>query len=82
MRQAKAHIAGDIHVRKQGVILKHHAHAAYFGRGDEARRADDLPATADSPLRDGLQTRNGPQQTAFAAARRPYQSANFARGQI
>ena len=65
--QAIAHVLDHVHVREQGVALKHHADIALGG----AQRGD-IFAPHDDPARRGrLQPGNHAQRGGFAAAGRP-----------
>ena len=73
----KRHILCSIHVRKQRVVLKHHANAALFGRYVVAGAADNLVPQADVAGLRSFQTSHRAQQRGFAAARRADQHPNL-----
>ena len=78
---AKADVAPHVQMRKQGVVLKHHANLTIFGGQIEAGAAHHLAGEFDAARRCGLQPGHGPQQRGFAAARGANQHADVARAQ-
>jgi hypothetical protein len=67
-------------VRKQRVVLEHHADAARLGRQMHAAAASDSTAVhGDAPGVAALQPGHGAQQRRLAAARRADQHADLAR---
>jgi hypothetical protein len=78
---AKCDVVADIEVRKQRVILKHHADATRFGcQMDPAGAfAEDLAVDGDSPGAQMLQPGHRPQQGSLATTRRPDQDADLTR---
>jgi len=71
----------DVHVRKQGVMLKHEAHAPLVcGQGGDLSLVE--PNTSLPRKIVGQQTRDGQQKAAFAATAGPHQRGDFARGNI
>ena len=75
--QTEGHIAADIEMGEQGVILKHHAHAALLGRHGIARTADDFTRQRDAASRYGFQPGHRAQQRGLATAGRAEQHANL-----
>ena len=69
--QAIGHVLRHRHVRKKGVLLKHHAHTLQGATGT-------LPRQPQLSISNGLQTRNGPQQGGLAAPRGPKKHADLA----
>ena len=78
---AKTHIAPDAQMRKQRVVLKHHANLAVFGRQIKRAAADHLTTQPDGALAHRLQPRYRAQQRGLAAARWANQHPNVARMQ-
>ena len=78
---AESHVALHAQVRKQGVVLEHHANAPRFGRHIQLRTAHQLALEADLAGRHGLEPRHGAQQRGLAAARGADQHADIARTQ-
>ena len=70
VRQAKTHVARHIQVRKQRVVLKHHADAPRLGGQMLLRAADHVAGQPDAAGIGALQPGHGPQQRGFAAAGR------------
>ena len=80
--QAEADVVGHRKMRKQCVILKHHADASRFG-GDMGFFAGNRDAVeADAARRRHFEARDQSQHGGLAAARRPEQTGNFPRRQV
>ena len=78
VRQAKAHIARHVQVRKERVVLKHHADAPRLGRQVLLGAADHVAGQPDAACAGALQSGHGAQQGGLAAARRADQHADLA----
>jgi hypothetical protein len=75
---AEADVLPHIQVRKQRVVLEHHADAPQLGCERAARAADHLATEADLAGTHRLQPGNGAQQGGLAAAGRADQHADLA----
>ena len=78
MCESESHIVCHIQMRKQRVILKHHANLARLGGNMDLRAADQLLGQPDGARMGALQTGHGPQQGGLAATRGANQHADFA----
>ena len=76
--QPEGHVIEHGHVPEQRVMLEHEAHLALAHVGVGGVLAVEKHLTAVG----GFQTRNDSQQGGFAAAGRPQQTHQFARGEI
>ena len=76
MRDSECHIARDIEMREQGIVLEHQPDPALFGRDGAAGCGQAGSRNVDRPDIDRLQTGDHPQQAALAAARRAEQAGN------
>jgi len=78
--QAEGDVVAHVQVRKQRVVLEHHADAPQLGRAVRAagRPREHLVLDRDTPGRDRLEPRDGAQQRSLAAARRTDQRADLA----
>ena len=72
--QAEADVLGHAHVRKQGVILEHHAEAAFLGW----QRVDALRIEPDASARQLHEPGDAIERGRLAAARWPEQADEFA----
>ena len=77
--QAEGDVGGEIEMRKQGVILKHHADAALLGRREAALAGDDAAGDLDRAAGLALQPGGDAQQRALAATGRAEQRHGLAR---
>jgi len=75
---AEGHILAHRQMRKKGVILEHHADAAFLGRQISAAAADDLALQADLAAGDRLEPGHCTQQGGLTAARGANQHADIA----
>ncbi|KAF0148833.1 MAG: Uncharacterized protein FD187_1628 [bacterium] len=78
MPQAEGDVAGDGKVRKQGVILEHHADAARLRRQRPAGRADALAGQADVAGARRVEAGDEAQHGGLAAAGGAQQTADLA----
>ena len=78
MGDTKSDVFSHVQVRKQRVVLKHHADAAGLGGDVGINAADDRFGQPDLTRRGALQPGDGAQQGGFAAARGADQHANVA----
>ena len=76
--QAEGDVVGHRQVRKQGIVLKHHADFALFGRQMQCRGAHDDAIETNFAAADALEAGNGPRHGRLAAARRAEQAADGA----
>ena len=76
--QAKGHVVKHGHVLEQGVVLKHKTHAALA----HMHPCGVLPGKVDAAAVRRFQPGDDAQQRGLAAARRPQQSHQFARGDV
>ncbi len=72
--QAEADVVEHRHMRKQRVVLKHHAEATLFGR----QHIDAFVVEPDAAARQRLQARDAVERRRLATARRPEQCDEFA----
>ena len=79
--QAKGDVAPHVQVRKQRVVLEHHANAALLGRHVQRGTAHGVFFQLDLAAVDALQPRHRAQQRGFAAARGANQHPDIARAQ-
>ena len=76
--QSKGDVGGDVEVRKQRVVLKHHADAALLGRHAEIPAAHQYAVQPDFAGGNRLETGDATQHRGFAAAARAEQAADLA----
>jgi hypothetical protein len=77
LMQAEGHILEHRQMRKQGVILKHHADTALLSRQTEIRRGHRRSVEPDLPCAQALETGNQPQYRSLAATGWPQQTADL-----
>ena len=75
--QAKRDVLRHIQMRKQRIVLEHHANAALLWRQMDAMAADHHAIDADLTRTDFFQTRHGAQQRGLAATRGADQHAHL-----
>jgi len=78
---AESHIAADVKMREQRVVLEHHADAPGFRWQLAGGAAHHLAREPDVAARDGLQTRHRTQQGGLAATGRANQYTDLTRVQ-
>ena len=78
MRQAKAHVARHVQMRKQRIVLKNHTDAPRFGRQVLLGAADNVTGQPDAAAVGALEPGDGAQQGGFAAAGGADQHADLA----
>ena len=74
---AKTHVATDVEVGEEGVVLEDHADATLLSRDMVVCAADHLFVQHHLSAADALQARHGAQQGGFAAARWADEHPNF-----
>ena len=79
MFNAKAHVAADVEVGEEGVVLEDHTDAALLSRDMVLCAADHRFVQHHLSAAGVLQTRHGAQQSGFATARGADEHANVAR---
>ena len=74
LTQAVSNVVGDIHVREQGVVLKHHVYGTFVGRHADHRDAADQ----NVPLGRLLEARDQTQRRRLSTPGRPEKTEKFA----
>ncbi|MNY23228.1 hypothetical protein D3C86_1568850 [compost metagenome] len=82
LANAEGDVVGHAQVRKQRVVLEHHADATFLRRKGETGAGDGLASQLDFAFVHRFETGNRPQGGGLAAARRAQQATDVACVQV